>query len=34
MSLHTNEIPAKQDAEAISKAKEYAIKLNELYKLV
>jgi multimeric flavodoxin WrbA len=33
MSLHTNEIPAKQDAEALSKAKEFAIKLNGLHKM-
>jgi multimeric flavodoxin WrbA len=34
MSLHTNDIPAKEDVEALSKAKDFAIKLNELYKLV
>jgi multimeric flavodoxin WrbA len=33
MSLQTNDIPAKQDTEALSKAKEFAIKLNGLHKM-
>ncbi|MBU3176823.1 flavodoxin family protein [Clostridium estertheticum] len=32
-SIHTNEIPAKEDIEALDKAKELALKLNELHNL-
>lgn len=30
LSLHTNDIPAKEDVEALSRARELALKLNEL----
>jgi len=32
-SIHTNEIPAKEDTKALDKAKELALKLNELHNL-
>ncbi|MBW9169944.1 hypothetical protein K2F43_01845 [Clostridium estertheticum] len=32
-SIHTNEIPAKEKIEALDKAKELALKLNELHGL-
>ncbi|MFL0246091.1 flavodoxin family protein [Candidatus Clostridium stratigraminis] len=34
LSLKTNNIPANQDVKALNKAKELAIRLNELYKLI
>jgi multimeric flavodoxin WrbA len=31
LSIHTNDIPAKEDTEALRKARELALKLNDLY---
>jgi len=32
-TIHTNDIPAKEDIEALDRARELALKLNELHDL-